>query len=61
MQTKGQLIYNDIVVVFILSVMLYEWNVDFQQKSWMIIFFVICLVRQIRAHKDYFKLKNRFY
>ncbi len=61
MQTKGELIYKDIVVIFTLGVILSEWNVDFRQKSWMVIVFVIFFVRQIMAHKVYFKLNNKFY
>ena len=61
MQTKTQLIYNNTVAVFTLGVILYEWNVDFVQKLWMIILFVYWLVKQIMAHRVYFKLKGRFY
>ena len=60
MQTKGQLIYNDIVMVFALGVIIYDLSRG-RDVMWLIILCVYLIIKQIMAHRVYFKLKNRFY
>jgi uncharacterized phage infection (PIP) family protein YhgE len=59
MQTKGELIFKDVITVICFSLIIYTWNTE-RWNIWAIIF-VLSLIRQIMAHRTYFKLKNRFY
>ena len=58
MQTKTQLIFNDLYTVCILGLIIFEWNKG--QRFW-IYLFVYFLIKQIIAHKEYYKVNNRLY
>lgn len=59
MQTKVQLIYNDICALAILGCVLYRWNLELQ-NFWLCLF-VYFLIKQLIAHKKYYKRNNRLF
>ena len=58
MQTKTQLIFNDLYTVCILGLIIFEWN---QGKRFWMYLFVYFFIKQIIAHKEYYKLNNRLF
>ncbi len=61
MQTKAQLIYNDVCVLGALGCAIYRWGQDmFMLIFWMFLF-VYFLFKQILAHRENYKLNNRLY
>ena len=58
MQTKGELIYNDVCTVCLLGLIVFQWNRG--QRFWMYLF-VYFFIKQIIAHKEYYKLNNRLF
>lgn len=59
MQTKAQLIFNDICTVVSLGCAIYRWGGD-MQNFWLFLF-VYFLVKQLIAHKEYYKKNNRLF
>ena len=59
MQSKAQLIYNDICALAMLGCSIYRWGQDLQ-RFWMLMF-VYFFIKQIIAHKEYYKVNNRLF
>ncbi len=59
MQTRTQLIYNDICVLGVLGCMINRWGQD-MMRFWMILF-VYLLVKQFIAHRENYKVNNRLF
>lgn len=60
MQTKGHLIYNDIVAVFAFGLIVYDFSIG-RAVTWIVILFIYLITKQIIAHRAYFKINNKFY
>lgn len=58
MQTKVQLIYNDVCTVWLFGFLIYRNN---ELKSLWSFLFVYFLIKQIIAHRENYKLNNRLY
>jgi hypothetical protein len=65
MQTKGELIYNDVCTGCIFGCLIYsEWLVnrgDHGLKHFWVYLFVYFLIKQVIAHKEYYKVNNRLF
>lgn len=59
MQTKTELIYKDVLAVFILGIVIYYWANE--SKNFWKLMFLYFVVKQILAHMKYYKLNNRLY
>lgn len=59
MQTKTELIYKDVLAVFILGIVIYYWANE--SKNFWKFMFLYFVVKQILAHMKYYKLNNRLY
>ncbi len=59
MQPKSELIYKDVLVLLFFGLTIYRWNNDLKYL-WLFLF-VYNLVKQLFAHKEYYKLNNKFY
>ena len=59
MQTKEELIFKDLLAVFVLGIVIFYWNNEL--KNFWRFLFVYYFVKQIWAHREFYKLKNRFY
>ena len=59
MQTKTELIYNDICMVCMIGFIFYRWNHDL--RNFWIFLFVYFLIKQILAHKENYKLNKRLF
>lgn len=59
MQTRVQLIYNDICTVGILGCVIYRWGRELQ-NFWFFLL-VYFLIKQLMAHKEYYKENNRLF
>jgi hypothetical protein len=59
MPTKEELIFKDVLAVFVLGIVVFYW--DNELKNFWRFLFLFYLVKQILAHMKYYKLNNRFY
>lgn len=59
MQTQGELIYKDVLGVFILGIVIYYWN-DELKLFWRFMFLYFA-AKQILAHIKYYKLNYKLY
>ncbi len=59
MSFKTSLIYNDFLTAALLGCVVFRWDHDL--KSFWIFMFVYFFVKQIIAHKNYYKLNKRLF
>ena len=59
MQTKRELIYNDVCTACIFGCIIYRWNHEL--KNFWGFLFVYFLIKQVIAHRENYKLNNRLY
>jgi len=60
MQTKTQLIYNDVLTMGLLGVVLFDKHSASMSWFW-IILFAYYLIKQAWAHRNNYKLNNRLF
>jgi hypothetical protein len=60
MQTKAQLIYNDVCVVFLLAMLVFKGTDTGLQNFWVFLL-IYSLGKQIIAHRDNYKLNHRLF
>ncbi len=61
MQTKGELIFKDLLTVCFFGLIIYRWNDKSHLMYLWMALFVYHIAIQLIAHRKHFKLNNRLY